>query len=79
MSEFELSRFYCNLKLIIFCGSKEHFKTSKAKTWSRGTNSLLPFGANVSLNVYIFFCVPVTYNLLPLQTGVRLYGTSVVD
>ena len=31
-----------NVKLIIFCRNKKQFKTSKGKTWSRGTNSLLP-------------------------------------
>ena len=31
-----------NVKLIIFCGNKKQFKTSKGKTWLRGTNSRLP-------------------------------------
>ena len=39
------------MKLIIFCKSKEKSKASKGKTWSRGTNSRLPFKGNVILNL----------------------------
>ena len=39
------------MKLIIFCKSKEKSKASKGKTWSRGTNSRLPFKGHVILNL----------------------------
>ena len=39
------------MKLIIFCKSKEKSKASKGKTWSRGTNSSLPFKGHVILNL----------------------------
>ena len=32
-----------NVKLLIFCRSKEKLTTGKGKTWSRGTNLLLAF------------------------------------
>ena len=45
-----------NLKLLIFVVEviSEHLTTIKGKTWSRGTNSLLPFCVNVNLDLYIF-------------------------
>jgi len=32
-----------NVKLLIFCKGKEQFMESNGKSWSRGTNSRLPF------------------------------------
>ena len=39
------------MKLIIFCRSKEKSKAGKGKTWSRGTNSRLPFVGDEILNL----------------------------
>ena len=35
----------------------------RGKTWSRGTNSRLPFGVNVNLNLSIIFSLPKTENV----------------
>ena len=40
------------------CRSNEESTTSKRETWSRGTNSRLPFDVNVKLNVYNHKCSP---------------------
>ena len=37
--------------LIFFSWSNKQLTTIKGKTWSRGTNSRLPFGVNMNLNL----------------------------
>ena len=39
------------MKLVIFRRSNKQEMTIMGKTWSRGTNSCLPFGVNVNLNL----------------------------
>ena len=41
------------IKLLIFCVEVIKTTVNKGETWSRGTNSLLPFGVNVNLNLSI--------------------------
>ena len=38
-------------KYFLFCRSKEQFRASKGKTWSRGKNSRYPFAVNLNLSV----------------------------
>ena len=35
----------------LLCRSNKQYTTIKGETWSRGTNSRLPFGANVNLSI----------------------------
>ena len=40
----------------------------RGKNWSRGTNSRLPFGVNVNLNLS---CVTRTFHVLVVQNGIH--------
>ena len=47
------------IKLLIFlCRSNEELTENKGKTWLRGTNSRLPFGVKVNLNLSILWNGP---------------------
>ena len=41
-----------NVKLQFFWRSKEQLKRAKGKTWSRDTNSCLPFAVTMTRNLY---------------------------
>ena len=40
-----------SIKLLILCRSNKEYTENKGKTWSRGTNSRLPFGVKVNLKL----------------------------
>ena len=39
------------INYLFLCRSNQEWTEVKGKTWSRGTNSRLPFGVNVNLNL----------------------------
>ena len=56
------------------CRSNETKTTSKEETWSRGTNSRLPFDVNVVLNLSINSHVYASLRSMAVSPGARLSG-----
>ena len=56
------------------CRSNETKTTSKEETWSRGTNSRLPFDVNVVLNLSINSHVYASLRSMAVLPGARLSG-----
>ena len=58
------------------CRSNETKTTSKEETWSRGTNSRLPFDVNVVLNLSINSHVYASLRGMAVLPRVRVSGES---
>ena len=58
------------------CRNNEQSTTSKGETWSRGTNSRLPFDVNVMLNLSIIQIRDLTELTTSLTLGNRIVSTG---
>ena len=69
----KLSIFWSNINSNIYWSNiQKQLTTIKDKTWSRGTNSRLPFGVNVNLNLSII----LFQSIVNLQRNASIIGSE---